>query len=52
MQWHKIFGQPHGYDTFPVKDPEKEKARVAAVGELYSVLCDWLVDVFSKGNGN
>jgi len=46
VQWHQVKGQLHAFDNFPVKTAEKEKARIAARDETYSMLSDWLQDVF------
>ncbi|KAF1967227.1 alpha/beta-hydrolase [Bimuria novae-zelandiae CBS 107.79] len=51
VQWYKVFGRPHAFHVFPVKDPEKEKERLEAVKKMYGVLVEWLCDVFSKENG-
>jgi acetyl esterase/lipase len=47
VQWHKISGQTHAFDNFPAKTSEKERARVEAVQEMYAVISEWLVNVFS-----
>jgi acetyl esterase/lipase len=49
VEWLKIYGQPHAFENFPVKDAEKEKARVEAVDKTYAAISSWLVQVFSKG---
>lgn len=50
VQWHKVQGQRHAFDGFPEKFPEKEKVRVAALDEMYSVISTWLKEVFSQGS--
>ncbi|KAK5175810.1 uncharacterized protein LTR77_000950 [Saxophila tyrrhenica] len=49
VQWHKIMGQPHAFEVFAAKEPEMEKARLAAVDELYSVISGWLEEVCNEG---
>lgn len=47
VQWSKIMGQPHAFDAFPAKAPVTEDSRLAAVDELYSVVSEWLTNVFA-----
>ncbi|KAK3701661.1 hypothetical protein LTR37_015313 [Vermiconidia calcicola] len=51
VQWHKVLGQPHAFEAFPAKTPEKEKARTDALDAMYSVISKWLIDVFSNSGG-
>ena len=46
VQWYKVQNQPHAFDAFPVKIPEKEKARVAAIDGMYAIISQWLTDIF------
>jgi acetyl esterase/lipase len=46
VQWSKIMGQPHAFDNFPAKAPVTEASRLAAVDAMYSLLSEWLADVF------
>ncbi|KAK5731518.1 hypothetical protein LTR17_011316 [Elasticomyces elasticus] len=46
VQWHKVVGQPHGFDAFPAKDPGKEEARIMATENMYKVITDWILRNF------
>lgn len=52
VQWYKVADQPHAFDNFPAKMREKEAARVAAVDAMYSLISEWLVDVFARKSVN
>lgn len=47
VQWYKVADQPHAFDNFPAKVREKEAARVVAVDAMYSLISEWLVNVFA-----
>ena len=47
VQWYKVHDQPHAFDAFPVRNSEREQARVAAVDGMYTAISQWLIDVFS-----
>jgi acetyl esterase/lipase len=49
VQWSKIKGQPHAFDAFPAKTPVMEASRLAAVDTMFSVVSEWLIDVFTAG---
>lgn len=49
VQWIKIQSQPHAFEMFPVRDAEKERARVEAVERLDNDITEWVVEVFSGG---
>jgi acetyl esterase/lipase len=49
VQWSKIKGQPHAFDAFPAKTPVMEASRLAAVDTMFSVVSEWLIDVFTGG---
>ncbi|KAH6882016.1 Alpha/Beta hydrolase protein [Alternaria rosae] len=48
VQYYKVFGQPHAFEGFPAKNPEAEKARVAAKDAMFSTISEWLKTTFSK----
>lgn len=47
VQWYKVADQPHAFDVFPAKLPEKEASRVAATEAMFSFISEWLVNVFA-----
>ena len=52
VQYYKVYGQPHAFEGFPVKDAEAEKARVAATDAMFNSISEWLTDTFSKANSH
>jgi len=52
VEYYKVFGQPHAFEGFPVKDPEAEKARVAATDAMIGSISDWLIGIFARANGH
>ncbi|KAI4672048.1 uncharacterized protein J4E78_000547 [Alternaria triticimaculans] len=48
VQYYKVFGQPHAFEGFPAKDPEAEKARIAAKDAMFDTISEWLKTSFSK----
>jgi acetyl esterase/lipase len=52
VQYYKVFGQPHAFEGFPVKDIEAEKARVAATDNMINSISEWLIDTFSKAGSD
>jgi len=52
VQYYKVYGQPHAFEGFPVKDTGAEKARVAATDAMLNRISEWLVDTFSKANSH
>jgi acetyl esterase/lipase len=51
VRWYKVEGQTHAFDHFPAKTADKEKARIATRAAMYSMLSEWLVDIFSSSAG-
>ena len=49
VRWVKVMGQPHAFDAFPAKAPVTEASRLAAVEDMYGLLSEWLVGVFTAG---
>ncbi|KAF2130957.1 alpha/beta-hydrolase [Dothidotthia symphoricarpi CBS 119687] len=52
VQYYKVYGQPHAFEGFPVKDTEAEKARVAATDAMLNSISEWLINTFSKANSH
>jgi acetyl esterase/lipase len=52
VQYYKVHGQPHAFEGFAAKNPEAEKARVAAKDAMFSGISEWLKDTFSKVNSH
>ena len=50
VQYYKVYGQPHAFERFPVKDIEVEKARVAATDAMINGISEWLLNIYSKAN--
>lgn len=50
VQFYKVYGQPHAFEAFPAKDPEKDKARLAAKDAMFDCITAWLRETFSKPN--
>lgn len=50
VQFYKVYGQPHAFEVFPAKDPEKDKARLAAKDAMFDCITTWLRETFSKVN--
>ena len=52
VQFYKAHDQLHAFDGFPIKDPEKEKARVAAKEAMFESITAWLKETFAKASGS
>jgi acetyl esterase/lipase len=52
VQYYKVYGQPHAFEGFPVKDTEAEKKRVAATDAMVDSIAEWLVNIFEKADGH
>lgn len=50
VQWYKVYGQPHAFEVFAAKTPEKEEARLKAVDAMFSALSNWVIEVSSGGD--
>jgi acetyl esterase/lipase len=50
VQYYKVYGQPHAFEGFPVKDIEAEKARVAATDAMINGILEWLLKIYSRAN--
>jgi acetyl esterase/lipase len=50
VRWHKVEGQTHAFEHFPAKSADKEKVRIAARDATYSMLSEWLANVFSSSS--
>jgi acetyl esterase/lipase len=48
VQYYKVYGQPHAFEGFAVKDAEAEKKRVAATDAMINTISEWLMDTFSE----
>lgn len=52
VQYYKVYSQPHAFEVFAAKDPEAEKARTTAVGDMLNTIARWLTETFTKAGGH